>query len=96
MADQGISSQSRQAHEVSSFDQISAAVRASRTRSRNRRSRSGSGKNRRPVRVVTIPSPPDSTPNRPTAAASSRQTTTTARDPMCFSSQMTRGAPCDR
>jgi hypothetical protein len=38
-----------------------------------------------------MPSPDD--PNRLRAASSSRQTTTTAREPMCFSSQTTVGTP---
>jgi hypothetical protein len=92
-ADHGISSQSRHTHVVFNVVQRSAAVIAARTRSRNRPSRSPSLKNRLPVRVVTLPISPSSTPNRSLAARSSRQTVTTALEPMCFSSQTTRGAP---
>ena len=49
-----------------------------------------------PVRVVTTPSSPSRAANRSRAAAGSRQTVTTARDPMCFSSHTTAGTPSDR
>ena len=68
MADHGISSQSRQAQVVSSFAQSPRRSSAARTRSRNCRSSSGSLKNRRPVRVKTMPSSPVATPNRSRAA----------------------------
>ena len=41
--------------------------------------------------VARCRSPPSATPKRSRAASSSRQTITTAREPMCFSSQTTRG-----
>jgi hypothetical protein len=50
-------------------------------------------KNGRPVRVKMVPVSPVATPKRFRATASSRQTTITAREPMCFSSQITRGTP---
>ena len=68
LADHGISSQSRHTQAVSRVVHRSAAVIAVRSRSRNRASNSGSLKNRRPVRVVTMPTSPSRTPNRSRAA----------------------------
>ena len=51
---------------------------------------------RRGWRVTTIPVSPVATPNRSRAASSSRHTITTAREPMCFSWQITRGTPALR
>ncbi len=50
-------------------------------------------KNGRPVRVYTAPGRPSGTPNRAWAVSSSRQASSTAREPMCFSSQSTSVTP---
>ncbi len=94
--DQGISSQSRHAQSVSSFRHRSAASKAARTRASSPVSSAASLKNRRPVRVKQMPVPPSATPKRLRATSSSRHTTTTAREPMCFSSHTTLGTPCPR
>ena len=94
LADQGISSQSRQTQSVSSRSQNRAASSARRTWSSSCRSSSPFSNIERPVRVWQTPAPlGGETPNRRSAAASSRHTTTTDRDPMCFSSHTTRRTP---
>ena len=55
------------------------------------------GKKGRPVLVQTAPHVPvPGTPNRAWTAAGERQTRSTAREPMCFSSHSTEATPSDR
>ncbi len=68
----------------------SAAV----TRPSRASSSRASVKNRRPVRVYTMPL--RSLPNQSPAASGVRQAITTAREPMCFSSQITWATPARR
>lgn len=53
-------------------------------------------KNARPVRVYTAPVVPSPAPNLLAPTWALRQTRTTAREPMCFSWQITCGTPLRR
>ena len=92
---QGISSASSSTQDVSSSSNSPVSAHAARSRSTSRAVRSAP-KNDRPVRVHTAPSASAGAPNRARAASRSRQTRATARDPMCFSSQITCATPSDR
>ena len=106
MTDQGISSQSSSTQPVPSSSQSPAAPIPARTASSSCRVVAGllcspaglrpGPKNGRPVRVYTAPGMPSGTPNRAWAVSSSRQASSTAREPMCFSSQITSVTPSAR
>ena len=76
---------------MSSSSHSPAAATAARTTSSSSAVRAAA-KNGRPVRVYTAPGSPSGTANRP-AGWSSRQASTMAREPMCFSSQITSAMP---
>ena len=67
---------------------------AARTRSTSGAVRSAA-KNGRPVLVQIAPAAPG-TPNLGCASSSERQTSSTAREPMCFSSHSTDSTPSAR
>ena len=93
MADQGSSSASSSSQDVDSSSNSPAATAAARTRSSSAALSAGPKKGR-PVRVHTAPPPmPGETPKRAAASPSDRHTSTTARDPMCFSSHTTSRTP---
>ena len=78
---------------MSSSSHSPAAATAARTTSSSSAVRAAA-KNGRPVRVYTAPGQRvRRTANRPRPAWSSRQASTMAREPMCFSSQMTSAMP---
>ena len=89
-------SASRQIQSLSNRCQNPVLSTAARSRATSSRPRSGSLKKGRPVRVYTTPVSPSPAPNLRRAAASSRQSRITARDPMCFSWQITLETPWPR
>jgi len=94
-ADHGSSSQSSTSQPVPSSSHRPAASTAARTRLSTASVSARSSRKGRPVRVYMAPVSPVSTPKRSWATSASRQTTAIARDPMCFSSQITVGTPCE-
>lgn len=102
LRDQGISSASSSTQSVPHSSHSPAAVTAVRSLPRITSVSAASSRNGRPVRVYSAPVGPPAppgippTPNRSRAAAASRQTSTTARDPMCFSSHTTLLTPSAR
>ena len=95
LRDQGMISASNSNQSVSSSSHRPASATAFDTRSRTARSSAGSEKNRRPVRVTASPAASVGTKRR-WATSELRHTITIARDPMCFSSQITDGIPSER
>ena len=95
LADHGSNSASSSSQPVPSSSNRPALSAAARIRS-IRRAVSDSPKKGRPVRVHTAPSASPGAPNLARAAARSRQTSATAREPMCFSSHTTWPTPSAR
>ena len=97
LADQGSSSQSSTSHSVPSSSHSPAGVDAGADALEERRLERGVGEEGPAGPGVDgARRPADSMPNRAGPPTASRQTTTTARDPMCFSSHTTRSTPAAR
>ena len=73
----------------------SPAVSAASRRPSSSEAVSGAGKNGRPVLVQTAPGAGE-TPKRAAADRGDRHTSSTAREPMCFSSHTTSATPSAR
>ena len=95
MALQGISSASNSSHAVPSSANSPAACAAPASLLTTAASSSGP-RNGRPVLVHSAPGWPSSVPNRSAAAPADAQISATAREPMCFSSQITCSTPSRR
>ena len=93
-SDHGMISASSRTHPASSSSHRPVAPIAERILARNAFSMPSAEKNDRPVRVSTRPSP--SIRKRSLATEPSRHTRITAREPMCFSSQITWATPSRR